>query len=111
MKSKRRLHSLGLLLHFRAVFKPFESMTNVPTSQKQPPGRRPRVQRPPRLASAGPLEAKLHDKQSEPDYRELRIDKVGVRGLRFPITVPRQGAKCSKHRRHYRHVCRSAQGV
>src|SRR5512147_859037 len=30
---------------------------------------------------------KLHDKQSEPDYRELRIDKVGVRGLRFPITV------------------------
>ena len=31
--------------------------------------------------------AKLHDKQSEPDYRQLRIDKVGVRGLRFPITV------------------------
>ncbi len=30
---------------------------------------------------------KLHDKQSEPDYRELRIDKVGVRGLRFPIQV------------------------
>jgi GTP cyclohydrolase I len=31
--------------------------------------------------------AKLHDKQSELDYRELRIDKVGVRGLRFPIQV------------------------
>jgi GTP cyclohydrolase IB len=31
--------------------------------------------------------AKLHDKQSEPDHRELRIDKVGVRGLRFPIQV------------------------
>jgi len=31
--------------------------------------------------------AKLHDKQSEIDYRELRIDKVGVRGLRFPIQV------------------------
>src|SRR5690349_21143036 len=31
--------------------------------------------------------SKLHDKQSERDYRELRIDKVGVRGLRFPITV------------------------
>jgi GTP cyclohydrolase I len=31
--------------------------------------------------------AKLHDKQSEPDYRDLRIDKVGVRGLRFPIQV------------------------
>ncbi|HWV99136.1 MAG TPA: GTP cyclohydrolase FolE2 [Candidatus Acidoferrum sp.] len=35
-------------------------------------------------AAAG---AKLHDKQSERDYRELRIDKVGVRGLRFPIQV------------------------
>ena len=31
--------------------------------------------------------AKLHDKQSEPDHRKLRIDKVGVRGLRFPIQV------------------------
>src|SRR3982750_1127134 len=31
--------------------------------------------------------AKLHDKQSERDDRELRIDKVGVRGLRFPIQV------------------------
>ena len=31
--------------------------------------------------------AKLHDKQSERDDRELRIDKVGVRGLRFPIQI------------------------
>jgi GTP cyclohydrolase I len=31
--------------------------------------------------------AGLHDKQSERDHRELRIDKVGVRGLRFPIQV------------------------
>ena len=31
--------------------------------------------------------AKLHDKQSERDHRELRIDKVGVRGLRFPIQI------------------------
>lgn len=31
--------------------------------------------------------AKLHDKQSERDHREIRIDKVGVRGLRFPIQV------------------------
>src|SRR6266567_1580139 len=31
--------------------------------------------------------AKLHDKQSERDHRQLRIDKVGVRGLRFPIQV------------------------
>lgn len=29
----------------------------------------------------------LHDKQNERDHRELRIDKVGVRGLRFPIQV------------------------
>lgn len=29
----------------------------------------------------------LHDKQSEPDHRRLRIDKVGVRGLRFPIEI------------------------
>jgi conserved hypothetical protein TIGR00294 len=31
--------------------------------------------------------AALHDKQSERDHRELRIDKVGVRGLKFPIQV------------------------
>jgi GTP cyclohydrolase I len=31
--------------------------------------------------------SKLDDKQSERDHRELRIDKVGVRGLRFPIQV------------------------
>jgi GTP cyclohydrolase I len=30
---------------------------------------------------------KLHDKQSERDHRQLRIDKVGVRGMRFPIQV------------------------
>ena len=35
----------------------------------------------------GRAKARLHDKQSEPDYRRLRIDKVGVRGLRFPIQV------------------------
>lgn len=29
----------------------------------------------------------LTDKQSEPDHRQLRIDKVGVRNLRFPIRV------------------------
>ena len=31
--------------------------------------------------------ADLHDMQSRRDYRELRIDKAGVRGLRFPIQV------------------------
>jgi GTP cyclohydrolase IB len=36
---------------------------------------------------AGLAGAVLHDKQSERDYRELPINKVGVRGLRFPIQV------------------------
>ncbi len=36
---------------------------------------------------AAPARARLHDKQSERDHRDLRIDKVGVRGLRFPIQV------------------------
>jgi GTP cyclohydrolase I len=31
--------------------------------------------------------APLHDKQSERDHRDLRIDKVGVRGLKFPIQI------------------------
>jgi GTP cyclohydrolase I len=31
--------------------------------------------------------APMHDKQNEIDTRELRIDKVGVRGLRFPIQI------------------------
>ena len=39
------------------------------------------------IESDGKLRARLHDKQSERDYRELRIDKVGVRGLRFPIQI------------------------
>ena len=46
-------------------------------------GRRDRKQ-----TSSGSLApAKLHDKQSERDHRQLGIDKVGVRGLRFPIRV------------------------
>jgi len=39
-----------------------------------------------RAAKKNPA-AHLHDMQSRPDHRELRIDKVGVRGLRFPIQV------------------------
>jgi GTP cyclohydrolase I len=31
--------------------------------------------------------AMLYDKQNERDHRGLRVDKVGVRGLRFPIQV------------------------
>src|SRR5271170_8016722 len=36
------------------------------------------------LADLGPA---LHDTQSQPDTRELRIDKVGVKGLLHPIEV------------------------
>jgi len=39
------------------------------------------------VRSAKAVRVKLDDKQSERDHRELRIDKVGVRGLRFPIQV------------------------
>lgn len=35
----------------------------------------------------GVVLAKMQDKQNERDHRELRIDKVGVRGLRFPIQI------------------------
>src|SRR5690349_22905624 len=42
---------------------------------------------PARTSAHAASAVKLHDKQSERDYRELRIDKVGVRGLRFPIAV------------------------
>src|SRR6476659_10077727 len=31
--------------------------------------------------------ALMLDKQNERDHRDLRIDKVGVRGLRFPIQI------------------------
>src|ERR1700749_3388714 len=40
---------------------------------------------PVQLKALAPL--KLQDKQNERDTRELRIDKVGVRGLRFPIQI------------------------
>src|SRR6516162_11344353 len=40
-----------------------------------------------RVARKVPAAGKLHDMQSRRDYRELRIDKVGVRNLRFPIQV------------------------
>jgi GTP cyclohydrolase I len=38
--------------------------------------------------------AALHDVQSGRDHRELHIDKVGVRGLRFPIQI---GDKAHSH--------------
>jgi GTP cyclohydrolase I len=39
------------------------------------------------LAPRAAVAAKMQDKQNERDHRELRIDKVGVRGLRFPIQI------------------------
>jgi len=40
-----------------------------------------------RVSQKRPAAQKLEDKQSERDHRELRINKVGVRNLRFPIQV------------------------
>ena len=37
--------------------------------------------------AAASARASVHDKQSEADHRGLRVDKVGVRGLRFPIQI------------------------
>ena len=39
------------------------------------------------------LPSPLSDQQSEPDHRQLRIDKVGVRGLRFPVQVRDKNAQ------------------
>lgn len=36
---------------------------------------------------ARPANAKLHDEQSSRDYRKIRIDKVGVKGLKHPIEI------------------------
>src|SRR5208337_2262454 len=41
----------------------------------------------PRLRQKKRAPRPLDDMQSRPDHRELRINKVGVRGLRFPIQV------------------------
>ncbi|MBI3853563.1 MAG: GTP cyclohydrolase I FolE2 [Verrucomicrobia bacterium] len=43
---------------------------------------------PARLSRAqGNGQLKMQDKQNERDHRELPVDKVGVRGLRFPIQI------------------------
>ncbi|PWU12974.1 MAG: GTP cyclohydrolase I FolE2 [Verrucomicrobia bacterium] len=49
---------------------------------ERPKSRRARKPRPAHVPHS-----ELQDKQSERDHRELPIDKVGVRGLRFPIQV------------------------
>jgi len=53
----------------------------------------------------------LHDKQSERDDRELRIDKVGVRGLRFPIQVRDKAHSVQNTRGDHRLVRGFAQGT
>ena len=67
------------------MFKPSEDGASRRTrrGKKSIPGQR----RHRSAATRRPPFAVLHDKQSERDYRQLRIDKVGVRGLRFPIRV------------------------
>src|SRR5262249_11382675 len=71
------------------MFKPMENRlarrNNEASDAERKPESAPSKSRP--VPSRPKPTIKLHDKQSEPDYRELRIDKVGVRGLRFPITV------------------------
>src|SRR6266702_2703226 len=71
------------------MFKASENRLAAFPHQQMKPGRKSR--RGSASAASGSGREKrlvqLHDKQSEPDYRELRIDKVGVRNLHFPITV------------------------
>ena len=50
----------------------------------------------PAATTARDGQPKLQDKQSERDHREIPIDKVGVRGLRFPIQV-RDKARASQN--------------
>jgi GTP cyclohydrolase I len=75
---------------FSDMFKPSE--TGSTRVRQQAVGRRRSLKDQLRAQSGHPKAgapniAKLHDKQSERDHRQLRIDKVGVRGLRFPIQV------------------------
>ena len=53
----------------------------------------------------------MHDKQSEPDHRQLRIDKVGVRGLRFPIQIRDKARSILKYDCDDWHVRGFAEGV
>src|SRR5581483_7260099 len=63
----------------------------MPRSPSSPPPPHPPPAQPDGPIQPNPTQsnhaALLHDKQSERDHRKLRIDKVGVRGLRFPITI------------------------
>jgi GTP cyclohydrolase I len=48
---------------------------------------KPGVIEPPGPSASRKIRDSLRDRQSERDHRRLRIDKVGVRNLRFPIQV------------------------
>src|SRR6516165_9117085 len=72
------------------MFKPTENESTNPQQATVKPAAVSRRRKPVetrRLGASTADPTPLHDKQSEPDFRELRIDKVGVRGLRFPIMV------------------------
>ena len=72
------------------MFKPGDngSTHSQPAPAKgRTPRRAGRLQRREGAGEAAATPVALHDKQSERDDRQLRIDKVGVRGLRFPIQV------------------------
>ena len=87
------MHVLGKLQNQRGllvsdVLKPMKDLApqpKAPLPEAEPEHGKPLKTS--RSTVATPAHPKLHDKQSEPDYRELRIDKVGVRGMRFPIQV------------------------
>ncbi len=51
---------------------------------------------PPKKSAKSPKSAPLHDEQNAPDHRNLPIDQVGIKGLRYPIEV----ADKSKQRQH-----------
>jgi GTP cyclohydrolase FolE2 len=42
---------------------------------------------------------KLKDTQSEPDHRQIAIDRVGVKGLRYPLRIRDKGARVATHDR------------
>src|SRR5262245_28054109 len=65
--------------------RPRRNTSTMKVRAKAPGSTRLRGQPP--VAHVDGSRVNVHDKQSEPDYRKLRIDKVGVRGLRFPIQV------------------------
>jgi len=71
------------LLHFkgRNTFAKFRKAATVSLMKSCPESVRRRAE------ELKKFTVPMHDEQNQRDTRELRIDKVGVRGLRFPIQV------------------------